>query len=198
MKKLIATVAAVAVVAIPSAASAVQTTTPIPTAWGGGTASVDMPDFTYPADNGCYQLIGSLNLTGNNPYGWDYYTADLTVTDSIGRIAHSFYEFEDGLNTTQTLTQQICESFDAPGTYTIKGTVEFNDHDAQYNSYTFDAPVSDTFTISPYIAPPPPPVTPPKVNKKCVQAKKALKTAKQHNKPYKTIVRLKSKVKNVC
>jgi hypothetical protein len=175
-----------------SGAADAGTVVPIPTEWGGGTAVVDLPDFAYPASDGCYQTFGTLSLPGNNPLGWDYFTADLTVTDSIGRITDSFYEFEDGYTTSISLPSQLCTLFDAPGTYTLNGSIVLNDFPYEYTLL-----VSDTFTITGYAAPVvAPPV--PSVSQKCKKAKAALAKAKKQNKPFKAVLAAKKKVKRVC
>jgi hypothetical protein len=192
IRHVISIAAATAVLLVPGIASA-GTPTPIPLEWGGGSAVVDLPDFTYPASNGCYKVTGSLSLPGNNPYGWDYFTADLTVTDSIGRIKNSFFEFEDGYATTIPLDEQLCYSFDAPGTYNVSGKIEFNDY-----PYEYTVLVADTFVINPYVAPVVTPPPAPAVSAKCKAAKKQLKMAKRLHKPQQTINRLKAKVERFC
>lgn len=190
MKKIVGAALAAVIIAVPAVASG-GPPAPIPIQAGGGSAVVELPDFTYPADNGCYQVLGSLSLPGNNPASWDWLTADLTVTDSIGRITDSFFEFEDSYAGPIPLKQQLCELFDAPGNYTLTGTVEFNG----FSGGEYSVPVSDTFTIFPYVAPTPPQTGP---SAKCLKAKAALKKAKKQDKPPAVIKRLKKKVKRFC
>lgn len=198
MKKILAATVAASALLIPTAAYA-GTPAPIPSEWGGGTVTVELPDFSYPAANGCYQSPGSLTLSGNDIYAWDYYVADLTVTDSIGRISDTYHAFEE-YATTVPLARQLCAIFETPGTYTVTGTVEFDDY-----PYSYTVPVSDTYVITGYTPPPPAPAAAPvatnaptKVSKSCTHARAALKKAKQKDKPYSVILKAKKKVKRVC
>lgn len=196
MKKILGAVIAATVLTIPTAANA-GTPSPVPFEWGGGSAVVEIPDFTYPASNGCFYNTGTATLPGNNPAYWDYLVLDLTVTDSVGRVTDFFYDYEAGYVTSFELKSFLCTTFDAAGTYNVTGTFEFND-----GIYSYTAPVSDQFTIKSYVAPAPPPpqVTqqPAAPSNKCVKAKAALKKAKKADKPPAVIKRLKTKVKKVC
>lgn len=168
----------------------------IPASVGGGTFSVELADFTYPATNGCYQPdLSFLRVTATNDFAYTYYVLDLTVRDSIGRVADTFFEMET-YSGTYPLSQQFCPLFDAPGTYTATGVLRFETTRGSYS-----VPVSDTYTLTGYTKPvvaAPAPPAPPKVSKKCTNAKAALKKAKKQNKPYKVIQAAQKKKNKVC
>lgn len=193
-RTILAVAATVALVGTTTTAAEAGTPSPIPPVWGGGTVTVDLPDFTFPAPSGCYAQTGKFSVTGSDSQ-YDDYDINIRALDPSGVVKASFAGTRAYAG-DYDLTYQICAGAWSAGTYSVGGSFTF--YDGSYNTTVY---VSDTFTINPYVAPvvtPPAPPAPPKVSQKCVKAKAALKKAKKQHKPSKVIKAAQKKKNKVC
>lgn len=116
--------------------------TPIPSEWGGGAVAIDFGDFKYPASSGCYRHDGTVAVTGD---GISYREIDIQadMLDGNGQIVDIIWETYPAGPGRYTIRGQFCSLSETPGNYTIKGTLTLTDWDY----YTYEAPISDTFRV---------------------------------------------------
>jgi hypothetical protein len=142
VKKLLAVALGLGVVASTTAAAVAGPPAPVPDYMGGGTVTVDVLDFTYPKDSGCYLNYGTVTIAGNDASYYREVDVSLQMFAADGEIVDMVLETYRGTGSLR-FDQQLCRSFDAPGSFTVRGEVSFVDWD--YDSY--EVPVTDTYVI---------------------------------------------------
>lgn len=174
-----------ALLVVPSPARAADTP-----GWIGGTASISIPNFTFPDPAGCFYVpVTGGVTTATTDTRWTLKIDFFTSTGAVAMMG--LYEYGTG-NGTITDRIMVCYSLDGPGTYTYSGQAKFERTPDPWRDsipkYEYTLPLSGTFTVSDapstVIAPPAPAPAPPAAgpSQACIKAKAKLEKVKKRYK----------------